>query len=230
MARRRGTRRLTVCLAALAALLTSLVTTPVSAQTTSTVTVRLRAAARHLQVHRHSHGGRYDRTKDFGDWLTQYGECDTRAVVLKQESLKRTTQNEYCTVERGKWLSLYDGRFYFNAYGGTVQVDHVVPVKNAWVSGAWRWTKGTRVRYYNDLGDPRTLVAVDAHDNEAKGDQDPSQWMPTHGRCRYIRYYVAVKTRWHLTVTRREKRAVRRYAGSCPNRRLRVRTATIRYR
>ena len=41
-----------------------------------------------------------------------------------------------------------------------------MPVENVWVSGAWRWTQATRVAYYNDLGDGRTLVAVDAHDNE----------------------------------------------------------------
>ena len=88
------------------------------------------------------------------------------------------TTNDYCTVSKGKWYSYYNARYYKNAYGGAVQIDHTVPVENAWVSGAWRWTKATRVRYYNDLGDPRTLVAVDAHDNEAKGDHDPTTWLP----------------------------------------------------
>ena len=55
---------------------------------------------------------------------------------LKTESLSPTTQNSYCTVSRGKWFSFYNGRYYFNAYGGTLQIDHVVPVENAWVSGA----------------------------------------------------------------------------------------------
>ncbi len=217
---------------ALAALLAMLVSAGVvaPAQATTTVHPRLRAAVRHLPIHHHSHARRYDRTREFGDWVTQSGECDTRAVVLKQESLKPTTQNQYCTVETGRWFSFYNGRYYDSAYGGTVQVDHVVSVENAWVSGAWRWTRRTRVRYYNDLGDPRTLVAVDAHDNEAKGDQDPSQWMPSHGQCRYVRYYVAVKLRWHLTVTRPEKHALAHDAGSCRNTRLRVHEAVIRYR
>jgi hypothetical protein len=43
------------------------------------------------------------------------------------------------------------------------------------VSGAWKWDKATRVRFYNDLGDLRTLASVDIHDNEAKGDQDPME-------------------------------------------------------
>ncbi|MGH3473030.1 MAG: GmrSD restriction endonuclease domain-containing protein [Nocardioidaceae bacterium] len=105
-----------------------------------------------------------------------------------------------------------------------------MPVENAWVSGAWRWTKATRIRFYNDLGDSRTLVAVDQHDNEAKGDQDPTRWMPAYGHCRYIRYWVAVKIRWHLSVTRAEKAKLAQVAAGCANTRLIVRKAVISYR
>jgi hypothetical protein len=194
------------------------------------VTVRLTAAVENLRVSRHRHSGSYDRDRQFGDWITQHGECDTRAVVLKSESLRPTTQTSYCTVKRGKWYSYYNARYYYNAYGGKVQIDHTVPVENTWVSGAWRWTKSTRVRYYNDLGDARTLVGVDAHDNEVKGDQDPTSWMPSHGRCRYVRYWVAVKTRWSLTVTAAEKSRLRDLAAGCPNTELRVRRAVIHRR
>jgi hypothetical protein len=117
-----------------------------------------------------------------------------------------------------------------DAYGGVIQIDHTVPVENVWISGAWRWTKATRVRYYNDLRDPRTLVGVDAYDNESKGDQDPTTWLPADGRCRYVRYWVAVKARWHLSVTRAEKTKLAGLAGSCPNRRLTITKAAIGYR
>ena len=212
---------------ALAAALLAVV--PAPAQASTTVALPLRTAVSHLPVAAHSHASSYDRTREFGTWKTQYGECDTRAVVLKQESLVRTTQNSYCTVSTGKWFSYYNARYYYDAYGGALQIDHVVPVENAWVSGAWRWTKATRVAYYNDLGDGRTLVAVDRHDNEAKGDADPSQWMPSHGRCRYIRAFTAVKIRWHLTVTRAEKAALVHDANGCANSVLRVTRASIHY-
>ena len=39
----------------------------------TTVSVRLRYAIKHLPVAAHSHAASYDRTKDFGDWITQYG-------------------------------------------------------------------------------------------------------------------------------------------------------------
>jgi hypothetical protein len=202
---------------------------PASAKVAA-VEVRLRAAVKHLAVGRHRHAATYDRDRQFGDWITQHGECDTRAVVLKDESLKPTTQTSYCTVKKGLWYSYYNAKYYDNAYGGKVQIDHTVPVENTWVSGAWRWTKATRVRYYNDLGDARTLVGVDAADNLAKGDQDPTQWMPSHGRCRYVRAWVAVKTRWSLTVTAAEKTKLATVAARCPNTTLHVRHAVIHRR
>ncbi len=191
---------------------------------------RVRAAVKQLLVAPHSHVASYDRAKQFGDWITQYGECDTRAVVLIQESLKPVTKSYYCTVSKGKWFSYYNATYYYNAYGGAVQIDHTVPVENTWISDAWRWTKKTRVWYYNDLKDSRTLVGVDASDNEAKGDQDPTTWLPRHGVCRYVRYWVAVKTRWHLTVTSAEKTKLTDLAASCPNRELTITKAVIGYR
>jgi hypothetical protein len=193
-----------------------------------TVHTRLRAAVKNLRVAVQSHAISYDRDKDFGDWVSQGGECDTRAVVLEDESLKRTTANEYCTIETGKWFSYYNATLYRKA--SALQIDHTVPVENAWISGAWRWTKATRVRYYNDLRDPRTLVAVDIHDNESKGDQDPTTWLPHDGKCRYVRSWTAVKTRWHLNVTAAEKTELARLAADCPNVKMAVTPAVIRYR
>lgn len=227
---RRLPRRLLVRLLVAVAGASILTGLPPADAATRTVATPLRTAVRHLEVAPRSHAASYDRARQFGDWITQYGECDTRAVVLKDESLKPTTQNSYCTILSGRWYSYYNGRYYKSPYGGALQIDHVVPVENAWTSGAWRWTKATRVHFYNDLGDPRSLVAVDQHDNEAKGASSPDQWMPTHGRCRYIRSYVAVKTRWRLTVTRAEKRALSSYASSCPNTTLKVTRASITLR
>lgn len=186
----------------------------------------MRTAIRRLPVARHSHAGSYSRAKDFGNWIDQGKGCDTRAIVLKKESLTRTTQNKYCTIKTGKWRSYYNGQTY--SLARKLQIDHTVPVENAWVSGAWKWSKATRVRYYNDLTDARTLVAVDVHDNEAKGDQDPTGWLPAEGQCRYVKYWTAVKTRWHLNVTRAEKRKLQALGKTCPNTVIRVRLATLK--
>jgi len=201
---------------------------PANASASSKIVhVRFHQAVKGLKVAKHSHGASYDRERDFGDWISQGSGCDTRAVVLKQESLKPTTQNSNCTVETGRWLSYYNARYYEKA--SALQIDHTVPVKNAWISGAWRWTQTTRVRFYNDLGDPRSLVAVDSHDNESKSDQDPASWLPQHGTCRYLRSWVATKTRWHLTVSQTEHDALIKI-GPCPNRMLTIRMAKVAYK
>ena len=64
--------------------------------------------------------------------------------------------------------------------------DHLIPLAEAWDSGARTWTTAKRQWFANDLGDARPLVAVTDDVNQAKGDRDPAQWMPTLERCRYV--------------------------------------------
>ena len=207
---------------------------PSSAATTTTVSRPLVTMIKRLPVAAPSHVASYDRTKFGDDWAsksTKYGYCNTRALVLIAESKVATTRNSNCTVLKGKWYSWYNDKTYTSAYGGTyVQIDHMVPVENSWQSGAWSWTKATRVRFYNDLGDSRSLNAVDTHDNEAKGASSPDEWLPGYHRCRYIRYWTAVKTRWSLTVTHSEKAALLRIASGCANTTVNVTKASITYR
>jgi hypothetical protein len=189
------------------------------------VRLRLRAAVRSLPVRRERRAG-YDRDK-FRLWVDADSDCrDTRAEVLTQESLAPVTGG--CTVETGRWYSYYDAVTWTDA--SDVDIDHLVPLAEAWDSGAYAWNADRRERYANDLGDRRTLVAVTDNVNESKGDQDIAEWLPDHGRCRYVREWTAVKTRWSLHVDRGEKQAMRRLAGDCPNRPLRVQLAVVRHR
>jgi hypothetical protein len=187
--------------------------------------MRLHAAIRALPVHRERRAG-YDRDK-FDAWVDADGDCrDTRAEVLVQESRSPVTGD--CTIETGRWYSYYDAASWTDA--SDVDIDHLVPLAEAWDSGARTWTANTRERYANDLGDRRTLVAVTDNVNQSKGDQDFSEWRPDHGRCRYLREWAAVKTRWSLTVDRAEKRAMRTLGAQCPNRLIRVQVAVVRHR
>jgi hypothetical protein len=45
--------------------------------------------------------------------------------------------------------------------------------------------------------------------------------------CRYLREWVAVKTRWRLTVDHSERRTARRLAGGCRNLVLHLRRAPV---
>lgn len=148
----------------------------------------------------------------FGGWTTR-GGCTTRQRVLTDESRRGSAAG--CSVRRGSWLSAYDGRRTKNP--SSLDIDHLVPLGQAWVSGASRWTAGTRIRYANDLGYPGTLRAVSAWSNRSKGDRDPAQWLPPRRihRCKYIGTWIAVKYRWQMSADRAERRVLRRYVKDC---------------
>jgi hypothetical protein len=98
-----------------------------------------------------------------------------------------------------------------------VQIDHTVPVHEAWGSGAKYWSQSRRVAYLNDLGDPRALTVQTTELNVDKNGQGPQNWMPPANRCAYIEQWVAVKVRWGLSIDIGEKAALVRYASACPN-------------
>jgi hypothetical protein len=185
------------------------------------------AMIRDLPVAKEVRAG-YDRDK-FDHWIDADGDCfDTRAEVLQAESQTKVTYNDNCTIISGKWFSWYDGATW--TYASDVDIDHLVALAEAWDSGARRWTAGTRERYANDLGDGRSLVAVTDNVNQAKGDQDPDEWLRERNKCAYLRYYVAVKVRWRLTVNWNEKAAIRDFATRhCANTIIRVTRAKVVY-
>jgi hypothetical protein len=156
-------------------------------------------------------------------WVDADHDCQyTRAEVLAAES---TVRVHGCSIHRGRWRSAYDG--VVTRDPGRFDIDHLVPLAEAWDSGARSWTAATRQRYANDLGDPRTLVAVSASANRSKGDRDPAGWLPRLDRCGYVRRWVAVKIRWSLTVDRTEKRALRAAASGCTDPTIRVGRAHV---
>ena len=92
----------------------------------------------------------------------------------------------------------------------------MVPLANAWRTGAKDWTDDKRGQFANDLTNPQ-LLAVTIGTNRSKGDQDPSEWKPPrHGYwCVYAQRWVAVKTYWKLSVTANEKAALQEMLGTC---------------
>ena len=192
-----------------------------STASAGTVKVRLVRAIKNLPVATETRSG-YARAK-FRHWVDANHDCqDSRDEVLAAESLVRVRG---CDIRTGKWRSYYDGVTTRASTG--FDIDHLVPLAEAWDSGARRWTAGTRQRYANDLGDARSLVAVTASSNRSKSDRDPAGWMPRNGKCTYVRQWVAVKTRWALKVNPVERRALLTQASRCTNVVLTVRRASI---
>ena len=159
----------------------------------------------------------YSRTL-FKHWVDADGDsCDTREEVLIAESTSKPQVDAYgCKVVEGDWWSAYDG--VTTTDPSTFDIDHVVALKEAWDSGAWSWTSAQRESFANDLTDPRALIAVSASSNRSKADKDPSQWMPTRTAyaCEYLANWVAVKSRWKLSMDPSEHGFIRkRFEGEC---------------
>jgi hypothetical protein len=154
----------------------------------------------------------YSRDR-FPHWSQQGNGCDTREYVLKRDG-KSVQTSQACKATSGQWLSLYDNKTADEA--NTLDIDHMVPLANAWRSGANSWTDDKRSQFANDITRPQ-LFAVSAGVNRAKGDQDPSQWKPPYRGywCEYAQNWVTVKRYWQLTVTEAEKKALVDMLGTC---------------
>ncbi|MGH3348898.1 MAG: HNH endonuclease family protein [Nocardioides sp.] len=157
----------------------------------------------------------YDRDL-FQHWIDADGDgCHTRNEVLLAEADDPPTVTGTCTLSGGRWFSYYDRVSWYNT--SDIDIDHMVPLAEAWDSGARTWTSTVRRDFANDLGDYRSLVGVTDNVNQSKGDQDPGTWLPQYDKCRYLREFVAVKHRWRLTVDSTEKSAMTSLASSCTN-------------
>ncbi|MEV3885839.1 HNH endonuclease family protein [Streptomyces griseoincarnatus] len=178
--------------------------TPVSAATA-------RSYLATLPVRTESRTG-YDRDL-FPHWITISGTCNTRETILKRDGSNVVTDSA-CASTSGSWYSPYDGATWSAA--SDVDIDHVVPLAEAWDSGAGSWTTSRRQAFANDLTRPQ-LIAVTDNVNQSKGDQDPATWMPsrTAYRCTYVRAWVQVKYYYGLAVDSAEKSALQGYLNNC---------------
>lgn len=155
----------------------------------------------------------YDRAL-FRHWIdADSNGCDTRKEVLISEALAKPRVGARCMLSGGVWISQYDGKSYLSDSG--LDIDHVVPLAEAWRSGAWAWTAQQRQDFANDLADPRALIAVTASANRSKGDKDLKTWLPQKGICSYIESWVAVKIRYTLTFDPDEFSIAQKYLNTC---------------
>ena len=152
----------------------------------------------------------YDRD----DWQPNMPEScwSTRIRILVAESRQPVTRTADCRVLTGLWVDPWGGRTMTLA--GKVEIDHHIPIHNAHVSGGHAWDAERKADYAND---PMVLNAIEKKTNRSKRDHGPEAWQPplrvTH--CRYAQEWVAVKHKYDLTVTRNEKRALKRMLRSC---------------
>ncbi|WP_407549084.1 hypothetical protein QOM21_08215 [Streptomyces sp. Pv4-95] len=179
--------------------------TPVSASTARSYLASLTVASEHSRTG-------YSRDL-FPHWITISGACNTRETILKRDGSGVTTDSS-CAATSGSWYSPYDGATWSAA--SDVDIDHLIPLAEAWDSGAYNWTTSKRQALANDLTRPQ-LLAVTDNVNQSKGDQDPGTWWPsrTTYRCTYARAWVQVKHYYAMTIDTAEKSALSSVLNGC---------------
>ena len=155
----------------------------------------------------------YSRDK-FEHWAIEDHWPKTREVVLRRDGKEVGLDTQVQTASQ-HWHSPYDDRILTAA--SEVDVDHVVPLANAWRSGADEWSAARRHKFANDLSTTQ-LLAVSAVANRSKSDQSPDQWVPpnTAYHCRYSKAWTHVKFTYGLSVTKKEKAALDAMLDLCP--------------
>ncbi len=157
----------------------------------------------------------YDRDL-YNHWIDADGDgLDTRQEVLVLESLIIPTVNSNGRVTEGLWSGPYTG--FVTSDPSDLDIDHMVPLKEAHRSGAHSWTEERREAYANDLGHLQALIAVKAGANRSKGDRDPANWMPPNRAywCSYLGDWIAVKMRWELAIDQAEADAIKKGLSVC---------------
>ena len=117
-----------------------------------------------------------------------------------------------CRVVAGEWWSAYDD--WWTTDPAALHIDHLVPLAEAWESGARLWDTEQREAFANDT---TGLVAVSGAANTAKGASDPTDWLPPNKDvwCTYAAVWIEVKAAWGLTADQPEIDALTLLADTC---------------
>ncbi|WP_075850370.1 HNH endonuclease family protein [Saccharomonospora sp. CUA-673] len=153
----------------------------------------------------------YDRDL-FPHWSSHEDNCNTRELVLERDGDGVEVGTD-CYPTDGSWYSEFDGETVSDP--SEIDIDHVVPLANAWRTGASEWTTAEREEFANDLDSPQ-LIAVTASSNRSKGDSDPSEWQPISSyHCTYASMWITVKHEYELTVHEAEKASLKDMLSTC---------------
>ena len=138
--------------------------------------------------------------------------CDVRDAALIRDGRGEVVQSG-CYVARGRWFDPYTGHTYYRP--SDIDIDHVVPLAEAWRTGARSWSAAKRERFANVRMD---VLSVEDNANASKGDRAPEAWKPPRRAywCTYSRKWINIKYYWHLTATGTEKTTLKQMLSTCP--------------
>jgi hypothetical protein len=152
----------------------------------------------------------WSKASEFG-WDSLESSCNAREAALIRDGEAVEVGRE-CKVESGTWLDPYTAKTYTEP--SDIDTDHVVPLANAWRSGAVSWDNEERERYAND---PMVLLSVEDNANQSKGDKGPEAWKPPNKAewCNYAVRWIGIKDKYNLSVNEQEKAALIEMLEAC---------------
>lgn len=137
--------------------------------------------------------------------------CDARNAALYRYGTN-VTMSSTCTYLKGTWIDPYGAHRYDKT--SDMDGDHMVPLANAWRSGAATWDTTQRTWFANE---PLVLVIADDNLNSSKGDKGPEAWKPPNKAawCNYATRWVGIKHKYALSVNTAEKTALTTMLNTC---------------
>lgn len=172
-----------------------------------------------LQVKGKAPATGYDRNGKFGNGWKDFdgNKCDERQDTLTRDMSKiKYKDAKDCQLASGTLADAYTGTtINWKVNSGSVDIDHVVALRNVWISGGQQLSQEQRVAVSND---PLNLMASQASANRSKGDANAAEWLPTNKsfRCQYVATQISVKSKYSLSVTPAEKDAMAQVLNTCP--------------
>ncbi len=144
-------------------------------------------------------------------WDPPESSCNAREAALIRDGEAVEVGRE-CKVESGTWLDPYTAKTYTEP--SDIDTDHVVPLANAWRSGASSWSDAEREAYANA---PEVLLSVEDNANQSKGDKGPEAWKPPNEAvwCDYAERWISIKDKYDLSINPEEKEALEGMLGRC---------------
>lgn len=142
----------------------------------------------------------------FSGWTDEDHNClDTRAEILKARSKTEASieksKSGNCKVVSGVWEDYYYDETLTLA--SKIDIDHIVPLKHAFDTGAKTWTQEKRDHFATD---PENLVITNLSYNRMKGAKTILEWMPMNRAyaCRYVKQWFYLKDKYDLKISEKE--------------------------
>lgn len=140
-------------------------------------------------------------------WVDHDGDCQNtrQEILIERSTVPPVLDRKGCRVKSGSWEDYYYPETLIRSKD--VDIDHLIPLKNAHSTGGAAWDREKKEIFAND---PENLVITNKRYNRQKGAKGIDQWLPVHKKyaCKYIGDWVRLKRKYRLTLKEKEQQTI----------------------